>query len=181
MNSNNTVPTHWRGGVTHNQWNKISSMHSRHFTVMWRHCDFFWDHYSDVIMPAVTSQITVVTVVLNRLFRSRKHQSTVPCHWPLWQKSTVESPHKGPVTRKICPFDGIIMLLPLCNVDVLVFIESKFLQPALEGRVIMMSHTNMSSSPHILTRVKNVRYWYCIIQHFVWLAVTALKVCNYST
>ena len=48
--------------------------------------------------------------LLNRLFRPRKHQSSASLafvrgihRWP------VNSPHKGPVTRKIFLFDGVIM------------------------------------------------------------------------
>ena len=53
--------------------------------------------------------------LLNRLFKAqvkRKHQSSAPLasvrgiyRWP------VNSPHKGPVTRKLFPFDDIIMLV----------------------------------------------------------------------
>ena len=37
-------------------------------------------------------------------------------HWPLWgefffHRSPVNSPHKGPVTRKMFPFDDVIMIL----------------------------------------------------------------------
>ena len=45
----------------------------------------------------------------------RKHKA--PRHWPLWGDSTVDpwiplmdSPYKGPVTRKMFPFDDFIML-----------------------------------------------------------------------
>ena len=52
--------------------------------------------------------------LLNRLFRrrSKKHQSSASLvfvwgihRWP------VNSPHKGPVTRKMLPFDDVIMIL----------------------------------------------------------------------
>ena len=50
--------------------------------------------------------------LLNRLFRriQRKHQSsaTLACVWGIHRWS-VNSPHKGPVTRKMFPFDGVIM------------------------------------------------------------------------
>ena len=46
-----------------------------------------------------------------------KENIHVPCHWPLWgeitvrgnHRSPVNSPHKGPVTRKLFPFDYVIM------------------------------------------------------------------------
>ena len=35
-----------------------------------------------------------------------KENIKVPCHWPLWG---VDSPNKGPVTRKMFPLDDVIM------------------------------------------------------------------------
>ena len=70
-------------------------------------------HYSDVIMSAMASQITDVLIVcLNvcSVADQRKHQSSMSLafvrgiHW--WQ---VNSPHKVPVTRKMFPFDDVIM------------------------------------------------------------------------
>ena len=71
------------------------------------------EHYSGVIMSAMTSQITGNTIVCSTVCSGadqRKHQSSAPLalvrrihRWP------VNSPHKGPVTRKIFPFDDVIM------------------------------------------------------------------------
>ena len=70
-------------------------------------------HYSDVIMSTMASQITGVLIVcLNvcSVADQRKHQSSMSLafvrgiHW--WQ---VNSPHKGPVTWKMFPFDDVIM------------------------------------------------------------------------
>ena len=61
------------------------------------------DHYSDVIMSVMTSQITSLTIVyLNVYWGSyqRKHQS-----------SMVNSQHKGPATRKMFSFDDVIMIV----------------------------------------------------------------------
>ena len=44
-------------------------------------------HYSDFAMSMIASQITILKIV----------------YWP------VNSPHKRPVTRKIFPFDDVIM------------------------------------------------------------------------
>ena len=70
-------------------------------------------HYSDVIMTAMTSQITSLTTVCSIVCSGadqRKHQSSASMafvrgihQWP------VNSPHKGPVTRKMFPFDYVIM------------------------------------------------------------------------
>ena len=72
------------------------------------------DHYSDVIMGAVASQITSVSIVCSTVCSGadqRKHQSSTSLafvrgiHW--W---SVNSPHRGPVTRKMFPFDDVIMV-----------------------------------------------------------------------
>ena len=71
-------------------------------------------HYSDVIMGAMASQITGVSIVFSTVCSGadqRKHQSSALLvfvrgihRWP------VNSPHKGPVTRKMFPFDDVIMI-----------------------------------------------------------------------
>ena len=72
-------------------------------------------HSSDVIMSAITSQITGISIVYSTVCSGagqRKHQSSVSLafmrgihRWPL------NSLHKGPVTRKMFPFDDGIMNL----------------------------------------------------------------------
>ena len=51
--------------------------------------------------------------LLNRLFKAQiKENIKAPHHWPfVWgnHRSPVNSPHKGPVTRKMVPFDDVIM------------------------------------------------------------------------
>ena len=76
-------------------------------------CESELMHYSDVIMGVMTSQITSVTIVYSTVCwgaDQRKHQSFASLafvrgihRWP------VNSPHKGPVMRKMFPFDDIIM------------------------------------------------------------------------
>ena len=70
-------------------------------------------HYNDVIMSTIESHITSLTIVYSTVYSGadqRKHQSSASLasvrvihRWP------VNSPHKGPVTRKIFPFDDVIM------------------------------------------------------------------------
>ena len=70
-------------------------------------------HYSDVIMSAMVSRITGVQIVCTTVCSSanqRKHQSSASLvfvrgihRWP------VNSPYKGPITRKMFPFDDVIM------------------------------------------------------------------------
>ena len=70
-------------------------------------------HYSAVIMGAMASQIISLNIVYSTVYSGadqRKHQSSASLafqrgihRWP------VNSPHKGPVTRKIILFDDVIM------------------------------------------------------------------------
>ena len=71
------------------------------------------NHYSDVIISVVASQITSVSSVCSAVCSSvdqRKHQSSASLALVRgiyrWR---VDSPHKEPVTRKIFPFDDVIM------------------------------------------------------------------------
>ena len=70
-------------------------------------------HYNDVIMSAMVSQIAGASIVYSTVCSGsdqRKHQSSASLafvrgihRWP------VNSSHKGPVTRKMFPFDDVIM------------------------------------------------------------------------
>ena len=72
-----------------------------------------WRHYDDVIMSEVASQITSLTIVFTQPFiRAQiKENIKAPRHWPLCgiHRWPVNFPHKWPVTRKIFPFDDVIM------------------------------------------------------------------------
>ena len=70
-------------------------------------------HYNDVIMNAMASQITSLTIVYSSVYSGadqRKHQSSA---WLAFVRGNhrwpVTSTHKGPVTRKMFPFDDVIM------------------------------------------------------------------------
>ena len=71
------------------------------------------DHYSDVIMGTMASQITRLMIVYSTVYSAAdqsKYQSSASLafvwgiHW--WP---VNSLHKRPVTRKMFPFDDVIM------------------------------------------------------------------------
>ena len=70
-------------------------------------------HYSDVTMDAIASQITSLTIVYSTVYSDadqRKHQSSAsPAFVRGIHREPVNSPHKWPVTRKMFPFDGVIM------------------------------------------------------------------------
>ena len=70
-------------------------------------------HYNDVIMEAIASQITSLTIVYSIVYSEadqRKHQSSASpaFEWGIL-RGPVNSPHKWPVTRKMFPFDDVIM------------------------------------------------------------------------
>ena len=69
-------------------------------------------HYCEVIMSAMASQIVSLTIVYSTVYSGdqTKYQSSASLafvrgihRWP------VNSPHKGPVTWKMFPFDDVIM------------------------------------------------------------------------
>ena len=72
-------------------------------------------HYSDVKLDVMASHIISLTMVYWTVYSGadqRRHQSSAPLgfvmgiiRWP------VNSPHKWPVTRKVFPFDDVIMCL----------------------------------------------------------------------
>ena len=70
-------------------------------------------HYSDVIMGAMASQITSLTIVYSTVYSGadqRKHHSSASLAFVRGiHRWLVNSPHKWPVTRKMFPFDDVIM------------------------------------------------------------------------
>ena len=80
----------------------------------WMVCVVSLAHYNDIIMSAMASRITSLTTVFSIVYSGadqRKHQSSASLafvwgihRWPL------NSPHKGPVTLKMFPFNDIITL-----------------------------------------------------------------------
>ena len=81
-------------------------------------------NYSDVIMSTEASQITSLSIVCSTVYSGayqRKHQSSLPLAFVrVIHRGPVNSPHKGPVVRKMFPFDDVIMSLKpwywLCNI-----------------------------------------------------------------
>ena len=98
----------------------------KHFSKAWK-LQNFWTifsfikmcsvHYNNVLMSPMATQITSLTIVYSTVYSDedqRKHQSSASLafvrgihRWP------VNSPHKGPVTRKMFPFDDVIMCAKL--------------------------------------------------------------------
>ena len=72
-------------------------------------------HYGDVIMSVMASQITGVSIAIVYSIvcsgpDQRKHQSSASLAFERGiHRWLVNSPHKGPLTRKMLPFDEVIM------------------------------------------------------------------------
>ena len=80
----------------------------------WAHISTDSQHYNGVITSAMASQVTSHTIVYSTFIQGadqRKCQSSASLifvrgiHW--W---SVNSPHKGPVTWKMFPFDDVISI-----------------------------------------------------------------------
>ena len=71
------------------------------------------EHYSDVIMSAMASQIVGVSIVCSSVCSGadqRIHQSLASLAFVRGiHRSPMDSPHKASVTREIFPFNGVIM------------------------------------------------------------------------
>ena len=93
----------------------------------WRHVHCWWSqyntplqicpmlHYNDVIIGAIASQITSLTIVYSIVYSDadqRKHLSSASLALVRGiHRGQVTSPHKWPVTRKMFPFDDVIMFV----------------------------------------------------------------------
>ena len=85
----------------------------RPYLLFSQQCCSWLCYYYDVLMSTMASQITSLTIIYSTVYSGadqRKHQSSVSLsfvrgihRWP------GNSPYKGPVTRKMFPFDAVIM------------------------------------------------------------------------
>ena len=99
--------------VCSNRWINISYVcwHSREASIS--------THYDDVIMTMLASQITSLTVVYLIVYSAvnqRKYQSSASLAFVREiHRGPVNFPHKWPVTRKMFPFDDVIMIWYMHN------------------------------------------------------------------
>ena len=72
-------------------------------------------HYTDVIIGTIASQITSLTIVYSSVYSDadqRKNQSSASLAFVRGlHRRPVNSSHKRPVTRKMFPFDDVIMII----------------------------------------------------------------------
>ena len=113
LNVNTWVPGAWDC-----HWIKSSTTNSSPSSLVCRRLSTLLPckHYNDVIMGAMMSQITSLTIVYSTVYsgaNQRKHQSSASL---AFLRGIHRSPHKWPVTRKIFPFDDVIMIrwIPQC-------------------------------------------------------------------
>ena len=88
---------------------RILSHHCTELHTYW----VMFSHYDDVRMGAIASQITSLTIVYWSVYSGAyqsKHQSSASLAF-VWgiHRGPVNSPHKWPVTRRMFPFDDVII------------------------------------------------------------------------
>ena len=83
-----------------------NAMTVENYTI-WEKLFFFVDHYDDVIMGAMATQITSLAIVYSTVYSDSASLAFVRgIH-----RGPVNSPHKWPVARKMFPFRDVIMVL----------------------------------------------------------------------
>ena len=142
-------------------------------------------------MGAMASQITSLTIVYSTVYSGadqREHQSSASLAFVRGiHRSPVNSPHKWPVTRKMLPFDDVIMwkqtgrwVFPLlfscvatfcCNINIYIYItvyiyHYHLSEPSLKRGVShkdqRMSYKScIQMNIHIIHSmlVRNITYW----------------------
>ena len=92
------------------------------------------NHYSDVIMSAVASQITTISIVCSTVGSGadrRKHQRSALLAF-VWgiHRWPVNSPHKMPVTQKMFPFDAVTMVGILLKIPMNLLYQPVIVSPS---------------------------------------------------
>ena len=109
-------------------------------------------HYSDVIMGAMASQLTGVFNVCSTVGADadqRKHQSSASLAFVRGiHRSPVNSPHKRPVTRKMFPFDDVIMVTGPFLLESTIPLTKEYVKPshAIASSWICYSCSALSSA-----------------------------------
>ena len=121
-------------------------------------------HYDDVIMGTIASQIASLTIVYSTVYSGAdqsKHQSSASLAF-VWgiHRGPVNSPHKWPVTRKMFPFDDVIMIVILCSAASIVP-RSTSVIPSLQFVFLGHSSTGHSSNANEYYRMSPVFLYIC--------------------
>ena len=121
-------------------------------------------HYNDVIMSLTAPQINSLMIVYSTVYSDadqRKHQSSTSLAFVRGiHRGPVNSPHKGPVTRKMFPFDDIItkifVLIDLTYVTIFHRASSSSLQWHNNGRhgVSKLPASPFFTKPFVQAQIK---------------------------
>ena len=138
---------------------RLSSLNAIYGTVCIHLTHFCYDdwHYDDVIMTMLASQITSLTVVYSIVYSGvdqSKHQSSASLAFVQEiHRGPVNFPHKWPVTRKMFPFDDVIMWENMCIY------------------LFLLSSSNRKHGPFALCRVRWGKWssWFLCRETCIWL------------
>ena len=143
-------------------------------------------------MGAIASQITSLTIVFSTVYLDtdqRKHQSSVSLAFVRGiHRRPVNFPHKWPVTRKMFPFDDVIILLAPCDwnhrspvdwVNLGLYGYSK-LTKSLEGP-LLLSHNRVKGMESPITSISKLVMWLHILFLFYKHGLTWIPawLCNF--
>ena len=148
-------------------------------------------------MSAMASQIPSLTIVYSIVYSGtdqRKHQSSASLSF-VWgiHRWLVNSPHKGPVIRKMFPFDDVIMhqlvmlvskrftLHVLCKKSMTIFslnMNDNF-DIMIETLHILNKGNKLIDAKHDIVYCLHKKYSY-VVCRFIWIYVTALNNINYQ-
>ena len=139
--------------------------------------------YSDFIMGAVVSKITSLTIIYSTVYSGVdqiKHQSSASLAF-VW--GPVNSPHKGPVTRKMFPFDDVIVmnwnrpLIEVNVVDMAITLHVKTVAWILELCIPSAFFVQMSCDFQLNFTILNLMIDFCRRSTlFTWVVVASLRV-----
>ena len=126
-------------------------------------------HYDDVIMGAMASQITSLTIAYSTVYSDadqRKHQSSASLAFVRGtHRGPVNSPHKWPVKRKI--FDDVIMsFLTRQPIRLIFWLEKRTISLKIATNVTLLRTTSVYSVIHIISTLlakSNGRFFFRII------------------
>ena len=118
-------------------------------------------HYDDVIMTMLASQITSLTVVYSIVYsgvNQRKHQSSASLAF-VWEihRGPVNFPHKWPVTRKMLPFDDVIMSMIKTSLATTIHGQPLYNRPYWRTKW----HRGIERNPHSQKRIKHQKPFRC--------------------
>ena len=122
-------------------------------------------HYNDAIMGATASQITSLTSVCSAVYsmrRSKKTSKLASLAFVWWiHRWPVNSPHKGPVTRKMFPFDDVIVYIietetnwpPFCRQYFQIGILARKLIPFYPSFTALVPKVQINNNPSLAVRM----------------------------